>query len=118
MPTLTEILILQGHLPIEQLDAVMTDDSADESLAKSLVENGVITAIQLAKARAAQVGLPFVELLDYPVDRVAVSSSPRPSAGGTRCCPSTWPTAAWCWPWSTPATSSPWTTWAEPPGWA
>jgi type IV pilus assembly protein PilB len=73
MPTLTEILILQGHLPIEQLDAVMTDDSADESLAKSLVENGVITAIQLAKARAAQVGLPFVELLDYPVDRVAVS---------------------------------------------
>jgi len=76
MPTLTEILILQGFLPIEQLDAVMTDDSGDETMARGLVENGVITATQLAKARAAQIGLPFVELLDYPVDRLAVALVP------------------------------------------
>jgi len=73
MPTLTEILILHGYLPIEQLDAMMDDDAAEETMARGLVENGVITPTQLAKAKAAQVGLPFVDLLDYPVDRLAVA---------------------------------------------
>lgn len=73
MPFLTEILILQGHLPIEQLDAVMTDDASDESVARGLVDKGVITGAQLAQARAAKFGVPYVELLDYPVDRHAVA---------------------------------------------
>jgi type IV pilus assembly protein PilB len=71
--SLTEILILHGLLPIEDLDAAMAGDLADESSVRGLVDRGVITEVQLAKARAAQANLPFVELLDYPVDRLAVS---------------------------------------------
>ena len=73
MATLTEILILHGLLPIEQLDTLMAGDPADEGAVRALVDSGVITEIQFAKARAAQANLPFVELLDYPVDRLAVS---------------------------------------------
>jgi type IV pilus assembly protein PilB len=73
MPTLTEILILHGSLPIEYLDTVMTNDPADEGAARALVDSGVISSMQLAKARAAHANLPFVDLLDYPVDRAAVA---------------------------------------------
>lgn len=74
MPNLTEILILHGSLPIEYLDTAMTNDSADEGAARSLVESGVISSLQLARARATQTNLPFVDLLDYPVDQSAVAT--------------------------------------------
>ncbi|TFC91819.1 MULTISPECIES: ATPase, T2SS/T4P/T4SS family [Cryobacterium] len=73
MATLTEILILHGLLPIEHLDTLLAGDPADETAVRALVDSGVITEIQFAKARAEQAGLPFVELLEYPVDRLAVS---------------------------------------------
>lgn len=73
MATLTEILILHGLLPIEHLDKLLAGDPADETAVRALVDSGVITEIQFAKARAEQAGLPFVELLEYPVDRLAVS---------------------------------------------
>ena len=68
--SLTEILILHGVLPIEQLDGTTTVD--EERGLRSLVEQGVVSEPQLAVARAVQAGLPFVELVDYPVDRAAV----------------------------------------------
>jgi type IV pilus assembly protein PilB len=73
MASLTEILILHGLLPIEDLDAAMAGDLADEASVRGLVDRGVITEVQLAKARAAQANLPFVELLEYPIDQLAVS---------------------------------------------
>ncbi|AMB57653.1 GspE/PulE family protein [Microterricola viridarii] len=73
MATLSEILILHGHLPIEHLDALASDGGTDESVVRGLVESGVISEVQLTKARAAQAGLPYVELLDFPVDRNAVA---------------------------------------------
>jgi type IV pilus assembly protein PilB len=74
--SLTEILILHGLLPIENLDTLMAGDPADEGAVRELVAKGVITEVQFAKARAQQAGLPFVELLDYPVDRMAVALVP------------------------------------------
>jgi type IV pilus assembly protein PilB len=74
MPTLTEILILHGSLPIEYLDSVMQNDPADEGATRALVESGIISTLQLARARAAHSKLPFVDLLDYPVDRAAVAT--------------------------------------------
>jgi len=71
--SMTEILILHGHLPIEYLDAVSASMS-DDTVARDLLERGVITSTQLAHARAAQAGVAFVELVDYPVDRTAVAS--------------------------------------------
>ncbi len=76
MATLTEILILHGLLPIEHLDTAMAGDPADESAVRALVSEGVITEVQFAQARASQAGLPFVELVDYPVDRLAVALIP------------------------------------------
>jgi type IV pilus assembly protein PilB len=70
---MTEILILHGLLPIEQLDALEHSQAEEEAAIRDLVNKGVINEVQLATARAAQANLPFVELLDYPVDRTAVS---------------------------------------------
>ena len=74
--SLTDILILRGVLPIETLDEVSSD--ADEESVRRLVDQGIVTALQFAAARAAQANLPFVELVDYPVDRMAVALVPAP----------------------------------------
>ena len=76
MASLTEILILHGLLPIEELDHLMAGDPADETAVRALVAKGVITEVQFAKARAQQANLPFVELIDYQVDRLAVALVP------------------------------------------
>ncbi len=71
MASLTDILILRGALPIETLDSL--DDNDDDDDVRHLVDEGVITEPQFASARAAQAGLPYVELTDYPVDSMAVA---------------------------------------------
>jgi type IV pilus assembly protein PilB len=76
MATLTEILILRGVVPIENLDSISGAWGEDEDAVKALVEKGMVTEVQLASARAAQAELPFVELDEYPVDRTAVSLVP------------------------------------------
>ena len=76
MASLTEILILRGVVPIENLDTVSGSWGEDEEVVRSLVERGIVTPVQLASARAAQADLPFVELLDFPVDRTAVALVP------------------------------------------
>ncbi|MDJ0347743.1 ATPase, T2SS/T4P/T4SS family [Cryobacterium sp. PH29-G1] len=76
MTSLTEILIVHGLLPIEELDTVRSSDRADEAAVRTMVEAGTISELQFAKARAEQKNLPFVELLDYPVDRLAVAKVP------------------------------------------
>ncbi|MCU1508805.1 MAG: type secretion system protein GspE [Glaciihabitans sp.] len=76
MASLTEILILRGIVPIEKLDSVSGERAKDEEAILQLLDQGVVTQAQLASARAAQAGLPFVELLEYPVDRAAVALVP------------------------------------------
>ena len=48
----------------------------DDQAILQLLDQGVVTQSQLASARAAQAGLPYVELLEYPVDRIAVALVP------------------------------------------
>ncbi|HQI66058.1 MAG TPA: ATPase, T2SS/T4P/T4SS family, partial [Rhodoglobus sp.] len=76
MASLAEILILRGVMPIESLDTMTSARADEEHLVLDLLERGVITEAQLASARAAQAGLPFVELLDFPIDHSAVSKVP------------------------------------------
>ncbi len=76
MSSLAEILIIRGIMPIESLDQISGDAADDELKILNLIDKGVITDSQLASARAAQSGLPFVELADYPIDRTAVSLVP------------------------------------------
>lgn len=73
MSSLAEILIIRGLMPIESLDLLSGDSADDELKIINLIDEGVITEAQVASARAAQAGLQFVELVEYPIDRTAVS---------------------------------------------
>ncbi|MET4638615.1 ATPase, T2SS/T4P/T4SS family [Mycetocola sp. 2940] len=73
MASIMETLILQGILPFDQLDRVSRTQTDDESALNGLVTQGAITPVQLARARATQARIGFVELLEYPVDRTAVA---------------------------------------------
>ena len=76
MTSLTEILSVHGLLPAEDVSTVPLNERADEAAVRRLVEAGTITELQFARARAEQKHLPFVELLDYPVDPLAVAKVP------------------------------------------
>jgi type IV pilus assembly protein PilB len=76
MTSLSEILIIRGLMPITSLDVATGDPQADEAHVRELLEGGVVTESQVASARAAQLGLPFVDLTEYPVDRSAVALVP------------------------------------------
>ncbi|SEM88769.1 type II/IV secretion system protein [Cryobacterium sp. TMT1-3] len=73
MTTLTEILILHGELPIEELDSLRAGNPADDRAVRALVDQGIISEVQFARARAEQLGLPFVQLIDFAVERAAVT---------------------------------------------
>ncbi len=63
-------------MPIETLDGMGSIQGNEEQVIQSLLERGVVTQAQVTAAVAAQQGLPFVELLDFPVDLRAVSLVP------------------------------------------
>lgn len=73
MASLTEILILQESLPIDVLDLDGAGAVEEESRIRGFIEQGRLSEVDLAKARATYGGLPFFELADYPVDPKAVS---------------------------------------------
>ena len=76
MASLSEILIIRGLMPITSMDQVTGDPARDDAHVAELVQGGVVTESQVASARAAQLGLPFVDLADYPIDQSAVSLVP------------------------------------------
>jgi type IV pilus assembly protein PilB len=81
MASLTEILIKRGIVPIEKIGRGTALRGDDEETVRALVAAGHVSPSQLASARAAQIGLPFVELLDYPVDPSAIRAEGRHGAG-------------------------------------
>jgi type IV pilus assembly protein PilB len=76
MASLTEILIMRGIVPVEKLGRGTALRGDDEETVRALVAAGLVSSPQLASARAAQAGLPFVELLEYPVDPSAIALVP------------------------------------------
>jgi type IV pilus assembly protein PilB len=76
MTTLAEILIVRGIMPITSLDAMYAPDYDEDAVVRGLLEQNILTPAALASARAEQRGLPYVELLDYPVDHTAVALVP------------------------------------------
>jgi type IV pilus assembly protein PilB len=76
MASLSEILIIRGLMPITSLDQVTGDPVKDDAHVRELVTGGIVSESQVASARAAQLGLPFVDLTDYPVDNSAVALVP------------------------------------------
>ena len=77
MKQLGDILLDEGLLTEAQLMAALDEQVIrGESLGRVLVDIGMLTESQLVKALAAQVGMQFIELADYPVDRTAVGMLP------------------------------------------
>ncbi|WP_426566846.1 GspE/PulE family protein [Angustibacter sp. McL0619] len=71
---LAEILLSDGLVSEGQLAAAFEEHQrAGRSLGRVLVEQGVLTETQLVAALAQQIGLPFVDLTDYPVDGSATA---------------------------------------------
>jgi len=74
---LGDILLDEGLLTEAQLMAALDEQVIrGESLGRVLVDIGMLTESQLVRALAAQVGMQFIELTDYPVDRTAVALLP------------------------------------------
>ena len=65
MTSITDVLVVRGILPPEAIDGVGADEDDFETI-RDYVARGVVTPIQVAMARAAQLGLPFVELAEVP----------------------------------------------------
>lgn len=77
MKQLGEILLDEGLVTEGQLVAALDEQmSGGRSLGRSLVEIGVLTESQLVAALARQVGMDFIDLDEFAVDRVAVSMVP------------------------------------------
>ncbi|WP_268531182.1 GspE/PulE family protein [Cellulomonas sp. CW35] len=77
MKQLGEILLEEGLVTEAQLLSALDEQmTAGSSLGRTLVELGVLTEGQLVQALAAQAGMPFVDLDEYPVDRAAVAIVP------------------------------------------
>jgi type IV pilus assembly protein PilB len=74
--SLAEILILRGAVPIEALDRMTGDPARDEQWINELIDNEQVSPGQVAQARAVFAKLPFIELLEYPVDLNAVALVP------------------------------------------
>jgi type IV pilus assembly protein PilB len=74
---LGDILLDGGLVTADQLHASLGDADTDgRSLGRVLVDRGVLTESQLVAALATQIGLPFVDLGEHPVDVLAVSLVP------------------------------------------
>ena len=77
MKQLGDILLDQGLLTEGDLLAALDAQQVrGESLGRVLVEIGMLTETQLVRALAEQVGMKFVELAEFPVDRTAVGMVP------------------------------------------
>ncbi|HQY33857.1 ATPase, T2SS/T4P/T4SS family [Actinotalea sp.] len=77
MKQLGDILLDEGLVTEAQLMAALDEQVIrGQSLGRVLVEIGMLSEAQLVRALANQVGMPFIELADYPVDRSAVARVP------------------------------------------
>ncbi|GIG29136.1 GspE/PulE family protein [Cellulomonas marina] len=77
MKQLGEILLEEGLITEEQLLRALDEQLVrGTSLGRSLVAQGVLSEGGLTRALALQVGMTFVDLDGYPVDRTAVTLVP------------------------------------------
>ena len=72
--TLTEILVIRGLVPPETLEASFGLD--DDAAVQALVDRGAVSEAQVATARAVRANLPTVDLLEFPIDPMAIGLVP------------------------------------------
>ena len=71
---LGEVLLEEGLVTYEQLEEALAEQARNgRALGRVLIDLGFIAEQDLVSALAKQIGLPFVDLGDYPVDPAAAS---------------------------------------------
>jgi len=71
---LGEVLLEEGLVTYEQLDAATSEQArTGKGLGRILIDLGFVVEQDLVSALAKQIGLPFVDLTDYPIDPAAAS---------------------------------------------
>jgi type IV pilus assembly protein PilB len=76
MVSIVEYLQSNKSVSAEQLEKASKDTTAEDQIAQRLVDQGVITNLELAQAIAAKGNLPFVRIKDFPVNRVTIALVP------------------------------------------
>jgi type IV pilus assembly protein PilB len=85
------LLVADNLVTQDQVDAGLAEQSASgKPIGRILVERGQLSEVDLARVLAAQAGLEFVDLAEYPVDRGAVGLIPEPVARRYRALPIGW----------------------------
>jgi len=86
------LLLVGGDLVAQdQLDAALAEQTATgKPVGRILVERGQLSEVDLSRVLAAQAGLEFVDLADYPIDRAAIGLIPEPVARRYRALPIGW----------------------------
>ena len=74
LETLTEMGVVTDEERALAEDEAM---SSGEGVVDTLVTKGVVMAIQVSQAKAAQFGAEFIELADHPIEDEVISSVPR-----------------------------------------
>ena len=88
---LGEMLLTEGLITQAQLDAALKAQSERGlPIGQLLVEDGAVTEAVLMGALARQLGLEFVDLAEYPIDRGAVALLPEAMARRILALPITW----------------------------
>jgi type IV pilus assembly protein PilB len=88
---LGSLLVAEDLITQDQLDAALAEQVAGGlPLGRILVERGQLAEVDLARTLAAQHGLDFVDLAEYPVDRVAIGLVPEPVTRRYKALPIGW----------------------------
>ena len=96
------LLVARGLLTREQLDAALLEhERTRKSLGRVLIEEGIVAEPDLVATLAAQIGLEYIDLDEYPIDAAAAGMIPSAlarcrSAGTTTASSSRWPTRRTC----------------------
>lgn len=75
MTSLTEVLVVRGQLPVDAIDRI-AQGSDDEARVREYLASGAVTPVQVAMARAAQLGFAFAELAERVPDPAALALVP------------------------------------------
>lgn len=73
---LTQILERRGLISAERAKEAPADPVGDEQFVRSLIESKEITSRDLLEARAEKLKLPFVDLAEFTLDKMAIALVP------------------------------------------
>lgn len=74
---LGDLLIESGLISEEQLTATLATKSTEEKLGDALLREGHLTEQQLIEVLEFQLGIPHINILQYPVDQELIQLIPR-----------------------------------------